>query len=67
VQPLCAKTSNQSSTYRYVVIQRGGDKVGDNTFGLMVDKDGKGLEKDGKPFVSVGNGVSLAKLIMCSI
>jgi hypothetical protein len=33
----------------------------------MVDKDGKGLEKDGKPFVSVGNGVSLAKLIMCSI
>jgi hypothetical protein len=35
---------------------RSGDKVGEGTFGHLVDIAGKGLKKDGEPFISNGNG-----------
>lgn len=38
------------------MLLRSGDKVGDNVYGLLVDKDGKGLELEGEPYISSGNG-----------
>ena len=45
-----------NSARRYQVLLRSGDKVGDNVYGLLVDKDGKGLELEGEPYISSGNG-----------
>lgn len=36
-------------------IMRSGDKVGEGTFGLIYDKDGNVVKKDGQDFISVDN------------
>lgn len=42
---------------RYEVLLRSGDKMGEHTFGLLVDIDMQPIIRDGEPFVSYGNGV----------
>jgi hypothetical protein len=55
--PTC-DTHQDFAWCRYVPLLRSGDKLGGNTYGLLTDSKGKGLELEGEPYISNGAGAA---------